>query len=161
MRIIEQGHTDSADTTSLYVPSLALVVAGDAGYNQCHMYVGDTTPEPEELGLGVGPVGGARAHDCCCRSQARRARLAVGHRGYKRYLLDFDRLQKTAASDEELFNSMTELYPHWVANQSWLMFRIPGGITHIDRGGHILAYFGGRAGSYSGRRIRFQRGETQ
>jgi hypothetical protein len=43
----------------------------------------------------------------------------------KRYLQDFDRLQKTAKSDQELFNQMTELYPHWVANQSWLMFGFP------------------------------------
>ena len=45
----------------------------------------------------------------------------------KRYLLDFDRLKQTTASDEELFNQMTELYPHWAANQSWLMFGFPGG----------------------------------
>jgi len=45
LRIIEQGHTDSADTTSLYVPSIGLVVAADVVYNQCHMYVGDTNPE--------------------------------------------------------------------------------------------------------------------
>jgi hypothetical protein len=38
---------------------------------------------------------------------------------------DFDRLQKTATSDQELFDQMTELYPHWVANQSWLMFGFP------------------------------------
>jgi hypothetical protein len=44
----------------------------------------------------------------------------------KRYLEDFDRLQKTAASDQALFDQMTELYPHWVANQSWLMFGFPG-----------------------------------
>ena len=43
----------------------------------------------------------------------------------RRYLEDFDRLQKTAASDRELFDQMTELYPHWVANQSWLMFGFP------------------------------------
>jgi hypothetical protein len=34
----------------------------------------------------------------------------------KRYLQDFDRIQKTATSDQELFDQMTELYPHWVAN---------------------------------------------
>jgi hypothetical protein len=45
----------------------------------------------------------------------------------KRYLQDFDRLQKTATSDRELFDRMTELYPHWVANQSWLMFGFPSG----------------------------------
>ena len=43
----------------------------------------------------------------------------------KRYLQDFDRVQKTATSDKELFDQMTELYPHWVANQSWLMFGFP------------------------------------
>jgi len=39
LRIIEQGHTDSPDTTSLYVPSIGLIVAGDVVYNQCRMYV--------------------------------------------------------------------------------------------------------------------------
>jgi hypothetical protein len=34
-------------------------------------------------------------------------------------------VQKTARSDQELFDQMTELYPHWVANQSWLMFGFP------------------------------------
>ena len=43
----------------------------------------------------------------------------------KRYLQDFDRLQRIATSDKELFDQMTELYPHWVANQSWLMFGFP------------------------------------
>jgi hypothetical protein len=37
---------------------------------------------------------------------------------------DFDRLQKTATSDQELFDQ-TEQYPRWVANQSWLMFGLP------------------------------------
>ena len=45
LRIIEQGRTDCPDSTSLYVPSIGLVVAGDVVYNQCRMYVGDTTPE--------------------------------------------------------------------------------------------------------------------
>ena len=43
----------------------------------------------------------------------------------KRYLQDFDRVQKTATSDQERFEEMTELYPHWVANQPWLMFGFP------------------------------------
>ena len=45
LRIIKQGRTDSPDSTSLYVPSIGLIVAGDVVYNQCRMYVGDTTPE--------------------------------------------------------------------------------------------------------------------
>jgi hypothetical protein len=27
--------------------------------------------------------------------------------------------------NSQLFDQMTELYPHWVANQSWLMFGFP------------------------------------
>src|SRR6202451_3834089 len=45
LRIIEQGRTDAPDSTSLHVPSIGLVVAGDVVYNQCRIYVGDTTPE--------------------------------------------------------------------------------------------------------------------
>src|SRR6266480_662696 len=45
LRIIEQGRTDSPDSTSLHVPSIGLIVAGDVVYNQCLMYVGATTPE--------------------------------------------------------------------------------------------------------------------
>jgi glyoxylase-like metal-dependent hydrolase (beta-lactamase superfamily II) len=123
-RIIEQGRTDCPHSTSLYVPSIDLVVAGDVVYNQCHMYVGDTTPE-------------SRANWVAALDRLaalKPATVVAGHKkpgvpdspsaieDTKRYLLDFDRLQKTAASDEELFNQMTALYPHWAANQSWLMF---------------------------------------
>jgi glyoxylase-like metal-dependent hydrolase (beta-lactamase superfamily II) len=128
LRIIEQGHTDSPDTTSLYVPSIGLIVAGDVVYNQCHMYVGDTTPESRKNWVAA-----------LERLAALKATTVVaGHKkpgapdspsaidDTKRYLLDFDRLQKTAASDEDLFKQMTELYGHWAANQSWLMFGFPG-----------------------------------
>jgi hypothetical protein len=50
LRIIEQGRSDSPDSTSLYVPSIGLVVPGDVVYNQCRMYVGDTTLESRKIG---------------------------------------------------------------------------------------------------------------
>jgi glyoxylase-like metal-dependent hydrolase (beta-lactamase superfamily II) len=128
LRIIEQGHTDSPDTTSLYVPSIGLVVAGDVVYNQCHMYVGDTTPESRTNWIaaldrlaGLKPAMVVAGHK---KPGAPDSPSAI--QDTKSYLLDFDRLRQTAASDEELFNQMTELYPHWVANQSWLMFGFPG-----------------------------------
>ncbi len=130
LRIIEQGHTDSADTTSLYVPSIGLVVAGDVVYNQCRLYVGDTTPgEPKELDLlALDRLGGTEPGDGCRRSQRSLAQPDSPStiQDTKRYLQDFDRVQKTATSDQALFDQMTELYPHWVANQSWLMFGFPG-----------------------------------
>ncbi len=127
LRIIEQGHTDSADTTSLYVPSIGLVVAGDVVYNQCHMYVGDTTAESRKNWVAALDRLAALEPSMLSQSQeAQRAHSPSAIEDTKRYLLDFDRLQKTATSDEELFNKMTELYPHWVANRSWLMFGFPG-----------------------------------
>ncbi len=127
LRILEQGHTESADTTSLYVPSLGLIAAGDVVYNQCRMYVGDTTPESRKNWIAA-----------LDRLAALNPTMVVaGHKmpgapdspstiqETKRYLEDFDRIQRTATSEQQLFDQMTALYPHWVANQSWLMFGFP------------------------------------
>jgi glyoxylase-like metal-dependent hydrolase (beta-lactamase superfamily II) len=127
LRIIKQGRTDSPDSTSLYVPSISLIVAGDVVYNQCRIYVGDTTPESRKNWIA--------ALDRLAALNP--AMVVAGHKKpgapdspstiqeTKRYLQDFDRLQTTATSDQALFDQMTELYPHWVANQSWLMFGFP------------------------------------
>ena len=128
LRIIEQGRTDSPDSTSLYVPSIGLIVAGDVVYNQCRMYVGDATPESRKNWIAD-----------LDRLAALNPRIVVaGHKkpgapdspsaiqDTKRYLEDFDRVEKTATSDQDLFDQMTALYPDWVANQSWLMFGFPG-----------------------------------
>ena len=127
LRIIQQGHTDSADTTSLHVPSIDLVVAGDVVYNQCRMYVGDTTPESRKNWIAaldrlaaLNPAIVVAGHK---KPGAPDSPSAIQET--KRYLQDFDRLQKSATSDQELFNQMSKLYPHWVANQSWLMFGFP------------------------------------
>ena len=127
LRIIEQGHTDSPDTTSLYVPSIGLVVAGDVVYNQCHMYVGDTTPESRKNWVAaldrlaaLNPAIVVAGHK---KTGALDSPSAI--QDTKRYLQDFDRVQKTATSDRDLFDQMTALYPNWVANQSWLMFGFP------------------------------------
>ncbi|HEY4051815.1 MAG TPA: MBL fold metallo-hydrolase [Acidobacteriaceae bacterium] len=127
LRIIEQGRTDGPDTTSLYIPSIGLVVSGDVVYNQCHMYVGDTTPESRQNWIAA-----------LDRLAALDPKIVVaGHKKpgapdlpsaiqeTKRYLQDFGRLQQAAKSDRELFDEMKKLYPDWVANQSWLMFGFP------------------------------------
>ena len=127
LRIIEQGRTDCPDSTSLYVPSIGLIVAGDVVYNQCRMYVGDTTPESRRNWIAaldrlaaLNPSIVVAGHK---KPGAPDSPAAIQET--KRYLEDFDRMQKTATSDHELFDQMTKLYPHWVANQSWLMFGFP------------------------------------
>ncbi|HEX8818122.1 MAG TPA: MBL fold metallo-hydrolase [Terriglobales bacterium] len=127
LRIIEQGRTDSPDSTSLYVPSIGLIVAGDVVYNQCRMYVGDTTPESRKNWIAaldrlaaLNPTMVVAGHK---KTGAPDSPSTIQET--KRYLEDFDRLQRTAKSDQELFDQMTALYPDWVANQSWLMFGFP------------------------------------
>jgi glyoxylase-like metal-dependent hydrolase (beta-lactamase superfamily II) len=124
LRIVEQGRTDAVDSTSLHVPAIDLVVGGDVLYNQCHMYVGDTTPESRENWIAA-----------LDRLAALNPKTAVaGHKkpgapdtpaaieATKRYLTDFGRLQEETSSDRELYDAITELYPDWVSHQAWLMF---------------------------------------
>src|ERR1700739_58136 len=106
LRIIEQGHTDCPDSTSLYVPSIGLGVAGDVVYNQCRMYIGDTTPESRKNWIA--------ALDRLAALNP--AMVVAGHKkpgapdspsaiqDNKRYLEDFDRVQKTTKSDHALFD---------------------------------------------------------
>ena len=127
LRIIQQGRTDVSDSTSLYVPSIGLIVAGDVMHNQCRMYVGATTPESRQNWIA----------DLDRLAALNPTMVVAGHKkpgapdspatiqDSKRYIQDYDRLKKTATSDHELFDQMTALYPHWVANQSWLMFGFP------------------------------------
>src|SRR5260370_32312264 len=40
---IPTGHTDTHSTTCLHVPSIGLVVVGDAAYNDFHVYLAEST----------------------------------------------------------------------------------------------------------------------
>src|SRR6266478_8333414 len=42
---VELGHTDTDNTTCLNVPSIGLVVAGDAAYNDVHLYLAESNPQ--------------------------------------------------------------------------------------------------------------------
>jgi glyoxylase-like metal-dependent hydrolase (beta-lactamase superfamily II) len=43
LRVIRTGFTDTRDTTSLWVPDIGLLVAGDVVYNHTHPFLGETT----------------------------------------------------------------------------------------------------------------------
>src|SRR6266403_4400215 len=43
--VVELGHTDTDATTCLHVPSADLVVAGDAAYNEVHLYLAESNAE--------------------------------------------------------------------------------------------------------------------
>ena len=41
LNVVPLGHTDTSDTTALHVPSIGLVVSGDAVYNNTHLYLAE------------------------------------------------------------------------------------------------------------------------
>ena len=135
LRIIEQGHTDSADTTSLHVPSIDLVVAGDVVYNQCHMYVGDTTPESRKNWVAA-----------LDRLAALKPAIVVaGHKkpgapdspstiqDTKRYLQDFDQVAENRDIRPGTVRSDDGAVPALGSQSVVVDVRIPAAISHIDR----------------------------
>ena len=45
---VELGHTDTDHTTCLNVPSIGLVVAGDAAYNDVHLYLAESNAQKRQ-----------------------------------------------------------------------------------------------------------------
>src|SRR2546422_9916519 len=43
--VVPLGHTDTDNTTCLHVPSIGLVVAGDAAYNDVHLYLAESNAQ--------------------------------------------------------------------------------------------------------------------
>jgi glyoxylase-like metal-dependent hydrolase (beta-lactamase superfamily II) len=41
LNVVELGHTDTQHTTALHVPSIGLVISGDAVYNNTHLYLAE------------------------------------------------------------------------------------------------------------------------
>ena len=132
LRILALGHTDTAATTAVHVPSIDLVVGGDVFYNRCHMYVAETTAESRENWIG--------ALDTLL---ALKPRFAVaGHKkpgapdvaqaiaDSRQYLIEYGRLLESGIGERELYDRMGDLHPHWDNHQAWLTF----GLTPLRDG---------------------------
>ena len=107
------GHTDTDHTTCLHVPSLGLVVAGDAIYNGTHPYL------VESDGQGLSDWLAAIDKIEALNPRA----VVVGHgpidpdnsprhiQQTRRYIQDFIRLKDETATAQELYDRMLALYP--------------------------------------------------
>jgi len=109
---VDTGYTDTADSTSLHVPSIGLIVAGDAVYNGIHPYLAESTAQTRLEWI-----------EALDRLEALGARAVVaGHKvpandddskniaETRQYLRDFIRLDQDTDSARELFDAMMELY---------------------------------------------------
>lgn len=111
--VVPLGHTDTDNTTCLHVPSIGLVVAGDAAYDGVHLRLAESDPQARREWI--------TALDTI-ESLHPRAVIA-GHKRpenddspktieeTRQYIRDFDRLAVATTTARELYDKMLELYP--------------------------------------------------
>lgn len=116
IEVIQDGFTDTHDTTSLWVPDIKLVVAGDATYNGIHAYMQETTLAARNNWIK------ANEHLKTLQPQF----VVAGHKNPDnddnpaildqtiKYISDFNRLAADAKTAEELYQNMLAFYPNYV-----------------------------------------------
>jgi len=113
---VDTGRTDTACSTCLYVPSIGLIVGGDAVYNGIHPYLGETDAQSRLEWIAT-----------LDKLEALKPKAVVaGHKvpendddpriigETRQYLRDFDRLNTATAEARQLYDAMFELYPERV-----------------------------------------------
>jgi glyoxylase-like metal-dependent hydrolase (beta-lactamase superfamily II) len=111
------GFTDTASTTCLHVPSIGLIVAGDAAYNGDHLHLSES-PDQQKRQEWIAALD---------KMESLKPRAVIaGHRRVgnddgpriigetRRYIRDFERLVVRATTARELYDEMLKLYPDWI-----------------------------------------------
>jgi len=120
---VELGHTDTDDTTCLNVPSIGLVVAGDAAYNDVHLYLAESNAQTRREWISaldkiesLNPRAVVASHKRPENDDNPRIIEET-----RQYIRDFDRLADTTTTAQELYDKMFELYPNRV-NPGWALW---------------------------------------
>ena len=113
---VKLGHTDTADSTCLHVPSTGLVVAGDAVYNGIHPYLAESDSRSRrEWIAALDTIEGLRPTSVIAGHKVPGADDSPRHVAATRaYIRDFDRLNEETTTAEELYERMLRLYPERV-----------------------------------------------
>lgn len=113
LRVVDLGHTDTDGSSALSVSSLGLVVAGDAVYDEVHLYLAES---------GAGGIGQWLAALDVLAALRPRA-VVSGHRQAgasddpryidetRKYLETFAAAEARTATAIDLYNAMVEAYP--------------------------------------------------
>jgi len=111
--VVEVGHTDTDHTTCLHVPSAGLVVAGDAAYNDVHLYLAESNVETRREWIAalntiesLKPSAVIAGHKKPEKSDSPRIIEET-----RQYIRDFDRLAEMTTTARELYEEMLHLYP--------------------------------------------------
>ena len=120
---VELGHTDTDHTTCLNVPAVGLVVAGDAVYNDVHLYLVESNAKSRQEWISaldkiesLNPRAVIAAHKRPSNDDNPRIIEET-----RQYIRDFDRIAGVTATAQELYDKMLELYPNRV-NPGWALW---------------------------------------
>jgi glyoxylase-like metal-dependent hydrolase (beta-lactamase superfamily II) len=121
--VVDLGHTDTDNTTCLNVPSIGLVVAGDAAYNDVHLYLAESNAGKRREWIAaldkiesLHPRAVVASHKRPERDDSPRIIEET-----RQYIRDFDRLVETTRTARELYDKMLELYPSR-ENPGWALW---------------------------------------
>jgi glyoxylase-like metal-dependent hydrolase (beta-lactamase superfamily II) len=121
--VVDLGHTDTDRTTCLHVPSIGLVVAGDAAYNDVHLYLVESDKEKRQEWIAaldkiasLKPSAVVASHKRPENADEPKIVEETQH-----YIRDFDRLVDATTTAEELYDKMLALYPNRV-NPGWALW---------------------------------------
>jgi glyoxylase-like metal-dependent hydrolase (beta-lactamase superfamily II) len=111
--VVNMGRTDTVHSTALHVPSIGLIVGGDAVYNGIHPYLGETDMQSRLEWIAA-----------LDRLEALKPQAVIaGHKvpendddpriiaETQQYLRDFNRLNAITGDAHQLYDAMLELYP--------------------------------------------------
>jgi glyoxylase-like metal-dependent hydrolase (beta-lactamase superfamily II) len=120
---VELGHTDTDYTTCLNVPSIGLVVAGDAAYNDVHLYLVESNAKSRQEWISALDKIESLKPQAVIASHKRPGSddNPTIIEQTRQYIRDFDRLVETTTTAQELYDKMLELYPNRV-NPGWALW---------------------------------------
>ena len=112
--VVELGHTDTDHTTCLHVPSADLVVAGDAAYNEVHLYLAESNADTRrEWIAALDTVESLKPRTVIAGHKKPEKNDSPRILGETRqYIRDFDRLAEMTTTARELYDEMLQLYPN-------------------------------------------------
>jgi glyoxylase-like metal-dependent hydrolase (beta-lactamase superfamily II) len=113
---LELGHTDTDDTTCLHVPDIGLVVAGDAVYNDVHLYLAESDPDRRKAWIAAIDTIEALEPGAVISGHKRAGRADDPHtlEETRQYIRDFDRVDAATTTARELYDQMLAIYPERV-----------------------------------------------
>jgi glyoxylase-like metal-dependent hydrolase (beta-lactamase superfamily II) len=113
LNVVHLGHTDTSDTTALHVPSIGLVVSGDAVYNNTHLYLAECDEEARGEWLAaldkieaLHPRAVIAGHGVLDPDSSPRHIEAT-----RRYILDLNAIVASTSTSLDLYEKMLALHP--------------------------------------------------